>query len=234
MRTGRQRLLAAYPVGADAAAYPQRAFSAAGTFNKTAILAILALLSAIYATATVKSPGAGFTLALIAAVVVSLVGMYRPRTAKVMAPAYALLEGYVLGVVATSYTGYYGGAVPLAVVATAAVFLGTMLAYRTGLIRISSRFLQVTVVATFGLVAVLLVSLFLLHGLVGPWGVIIAAFALVVGVANLLVDFGYIENLQRGGLPADAEWHAALMLMVSLVLIFLSLLRLIGGVGGNR
>lgn len=233
MRTGGNRLAAAYPVGAESVLHPERAFSATGTFNKTAILTILALATAIYATLTVTTPGAGFVVALIAAVVVSLVGMFKPRTARVMAPAYALLEGYVLGVVSASYSQVYGGAVPLAVVGTATVFFGTMLAYRSGLVRPGRRFVQVTVVATFGLLAVLVVSLFVLPGLVGPGGVIIAAFALVIGAANLLVDFGYIENLQRGGLPADAEWHAALMLMVSLVLVFLSLLRLIGGAGGS-
>lgn len=233
MRSGSSRLLAAYPVGTDSAAYPQTAFTASGTYTKTAILSILALAAAIYATVTVTTPGPGFVVALIAAVVVSLVGMFMPRTARIAAPAYALLEGYVLGVVSASYARLDGAVVPLAVVATAAVFFATMLAYRSGLIRPNRRFLQVTMVATFGLVVVLVVSLFILPGLVGPWGMIIAAFALLVGAANLLVDFGYIENLQMGGLPADAEWHAALMLMVSLVLVFLSLLRLIGGVAGG-
>lgn len=233
MRSGGNRLLAAYPVGADSAAYPQRAFSAAGTFNKTAILSILALLTAIYATLTVTTTGAGFVVALLAAVVVSLVGMYKPRTAPVMAPAYALLEGYVLGVISASYARVDGAVVPLAVVGTASVFLATMLAYRAGLIRPNRRFVQVTMVATFGLLVVLVVSLFVVPGLVGTFGIVVAAFALLIGAANLVVDFGYIDNLSRGGLPAEAEWHAALMLMVSLVLVFLSLLRLIGGAGGR-
>ncbi|MGH9128060.1 MAG: Bax inhibitor-1/YccA family membrane protein [Acidimicrobiales bacterium] len=233
MRTGTSRLLAAYPTGADTLAGTGRVFSMSGTLNKTAILTILALATAIYASLTVTSIGAGFVLALVAAIVVSLVGMYRPRTAVVMAPVYALLEGYVLGVVSASYARVDGAVVPLAVVGTATVFAATMVACRTGLIRPGRRFVQVTMVATFGLLAVLIVSLFVLPGLVGPFGVVIAAFALVIGAANLIVDFGYIGNLERTGLPANAEWHAALMLMVSLVLVFLSLLRLIGGAGGR-
>lgn len=233
MRTGTSRLMAAYQTEGGTLLGSERTFTMSGTLNRTAILAIIALVAAIYATLTVTTPGFGLIAALIGAVVASLVGMYKPRTARVAAPVYAVLEGYVLGVVSASYARVDGAVVPLAVVGTAAVFVATMLACRTGLIRPGRRFAQVTMVATFGLLAVLVVSMFVLPGLVGPFGFIVAALALVIGAANLLVDFGYITNLQRSGLPADAEWHAALMLMVSLVLVFLSLLRLIGGGGGR-
>lgn len=233
MQAGSARLMAAYQTGAGTVVDSDRAFTMSGTLNRTAILAILALAAAIYATLTVSTIGAGFVIALVAAVVASLVGIYKPRTARVMAPVYALLEGYVLGVVSASYARVDGAVVPLAVVGTAAVFFGTMLACRTGLIQPSRRFAQITMAATFGLLAVLLVSMFVLPGLVGTAGVIIAAFALLIGAANLVVDFGYVTNLERAGLPVDAEWHASLMLMVSLVLVFLSLLRLIGGGGGR-
>lgn len=230
MRTGTSRLLAAYSTGTGTVVGSERAFTMSGTLNRTAILVILALGAAIVTTLTETTINPGvFILALIAALIASMVGIYRPRTAVAMAPVYALVEGYVLGVISASYARVDGAVVPLSVIGTAAVFVGTMLAVRTGLVNPGRRFLQVTMVATFGLLVVLLVSLFVLPGLVGPAGVIIAAFALLIGAANLVVDFGYISSLERTGLPADAEWHAALMLMVSLVLVFVSLLRLIGG-----
>jgi uncharacterized YccA/Bax inhibitor family protein len=90
-----------------------------------------------------------------------------------------------------------------------------------------------TVVATFGLAAVLLASLI---GVpvpgasgVGPWSVVIGVIYLVVAVANLFVDFSFVQNAEAQGLSAEGEWYAAFSIMLALVMVYIAMLRILAG-----
>jgi uncharacterized YccA/Bax inhibitor family protein len=222
-----------------------RPFSARAAYNKVGVLICIAVVTAM-AGWWLNSPALGGACIAIA-LVASLVGVFRPGAAKVTAPIYAAAEGIVLGWISSAYATLGRGVVPVSVVFTAVVFLGCWAAFRSGVVRVTRRFWTVTLVATLGLGLVYLLSLF---GLpvpgaddIGTKGIMLGLFGLAVGVLNLFVDFSFIQTLEAGAifpgrrtaalLSSDGEWYAAQCLMVSLVLVYLSVLRIVGAATGN-
>lgn len=222
-----------------------RPFSARAAYNKVGVLICIALVTAMVGW-WVGSPGLGGAC-IVVALVASFVGIFRPGAAKVTAPLYAAAEGVVLGWISSAYATLGRGVVPVSVVFTAVVFLGCWAAFRSGLVRVTHRFWTVTIVATLGLGLVYLLSLF---GLpipgasdIGTKGILLGVIGLIVGVLNLFVDFSFIQTLEAGAvfpgrrtavlLSSDGEWYAAQCLMVSLVLVYLSVLRIVGAAAGN-
>jgi uncharacterized YccA/Bax inhibitor family protein len=143
------------------------------------------------------------------------------------------LEGLALGVISRLYNDVSHGIVPIAVVATAAIFLGTLVAYRTGLVRVTNRFIMITVVMSFGLLAAMLVTIFGLQipglGSNGTTLVVFGLLYLVVAVMDLFVDFEFVNRAAKAGISADAEWYAAFIIMFAVVMVYLALLRILGG-----
>ena len=109
----------------------------------------------------------------------------------------------------------------------------TLAAYRAGLVHVGRRFVVGTTIATFGLVAVLLAAWI---GVpvpgasgVGPWSVVIGVIYLFVAVANLFVDFSYVQSAEAQGLSAEGEWYAAFSIMLALVMVYIAMLRILAG-----
>jgi len=118
----------------------------------------------------------------------------------------------------------------MAVVGTAVIVVGVWFCYRSGLVRVGSRFIRVTMVATLGLIAVALVAWLTGWGMTGLGGfVIFGILYLVIGVMNLFTDFAYTYRAQQAGVTADGEWFAAFMVLVSSVMVYLALLRMLAG-----
>jgi len=213
--------------------YPQRggaaSFTANGVYDKLAGLLFIVAVSA--AVGAFFLPVAAVLVLLLVAIGSSLLGVFKPNLARVCAPVYAVAEGAVLGFVSRVYAEDAGGVVPLAILFTAAVFVGCLVAFRSGLVRVTPRFLTMTMVATFGLMAIFLASLLGLPipGIedVGTRGLIFGVIGLAVGVLNLFVDFSVIQEMERRGAGADGEWFGALILLTSLVLVYISILRIL-------
>jgi len=173
--------------------------------------------------------------AVFVAFAFAIVGRFRPRAARVVGPLYAITEGLALGGISNLYNTQSHGIVPLAIAGTAAVFIGTLLAYRTGLVRVSNRFITFTAIAGFVVIVVMLLSVFGLHfpgfsnSPMEQW-VIFGPIVLLFAIARLLVDFEFVARASRAGISADGEWYAALLVMLALVLVYLSVLRMLGGV----
>jgi uncharacterized YccA/Bax inhibitor family protein len=173
--------------------------------------------------------------AALVAFALALVGRFRPRAARLVAPLYAITEGLVLGGISNLYNTESHGIVPLAVAGTAAVFIGTLLAYRTGLVRVSNRFITGTCIAGFVVIVVMLLSVVGLHfpgfsnSPMEQW-VVFGPIVLLFAIARLLVDFEFVARASRAGVSADGEWFAAMLIMLALVLVYLSVLRMLGGV----
>jgi uncharacterized YccA/Bax inhibitor family protein len=159
--------------------------------------------------------------------------IFVPRLARVLAPTYAAVEGLALGVISKLYNGQSHGIVPMAIILTVALFVGVLIAYRTGLVRVTNRFISMTIVASFALVAVMLASIIGLGvpglGSGASTFVIFGLVYVVVAIMDLFVDFELVNRAAKAGVPADAEWYAAFSVFLAVVMLYLGLLRILAG-----
>jgi uncharacterized YccA/Bax inhibitor family protein len=212
------------PVAGDAAR-----FSADGALNKAGLLGLVALI--VGAVAYIANAPVGLAWAgMFAALGVGLWCAFSPRRAPVLAPIFAVVEGFVLGVISRFYADQSSHAVTLAIVGTVAVVAGVWGVYRTGLVRVGPRFLRTTLVAGLGMIVVMLTAILTGWGLNGIGGLLIfGVLYLILAVMNLFVDFSFVDRAEAAGLDADAEWFSAFMLLQSSMMVYLALLRIFGG-----
>jgi uncharacterized YccA/Bax inhibitor family protein len=172
---------------------------------------------------------------MIVAFVAAIAGRYRPRMAKFLAPLYAVAEGAVLGAISNLYNVQSHGIVPLAVAGTSAVFIGTLVAYRSGIVTVSNKMIRMVAVGGFALVIVMILAIILnatgvtFAGMNNAEYLIFGPIVLVWAIFQLFVDFEYVSRASKAALSAEGEWYAALLILLSLVLVYLSILRMLGG-----
>lgn len=215
--------------------------TARGAMSATLMLAVVMLAAAVVgwgqvATApdgAVAMPG-WLIAAAIGGMVAALVATFKPAWARVLAPVYAVLQGLVVGAISKVYNVAYDGIVLQAVGATMGVFLVMLALYRTRVLRVTSTFRRVIVGATLGIMAFYLVaivaSLFGADLVPSGSGAFSIGFSLVVAAIaafNLALDFDFIEQAERAGAPKHMEWFAALGLLVTIVWLYLEILRLL-------
>ncbi len=202
-------------------------YTAAGVYDKLGLLVLLAMVTGGIGYAT-ASTGL-LVLGLLGGLAFAMVGIFRPTAAPVVAPLYALAEGLCLGSLTALYATGSKGVAPLAIVFTAAVFLGAFIVFRSGLVRVTPRFVSMTIMAGFGFLAVLLAGMLgLFPGLSSQSGLlVIGVIGVVIGVMYLFVDFNAVQLGEQRRLPAQAEWFGALTLMMSLVFVYINVLRVV-------
>jgi uncharacterized YccA/Bax inhibitor family protein len=219
-----------------------------GTVWATAALLVLVVASGVYGwnsvdvtSQTVSLPGWVFPVVL-GALGVAMVTIFKPALARFTAPLYALLEGAFLGAISGLYNTAYDGIVVQAVGLTIGVFAVMLFLYGTHIIKVTDK-LRMGIIAATGAVLLMYVvnmvlSLFdasvpFLHD-TGALGIGISL--LIVGVAafNLLLDFDFIERGVAAGAPRKTEWYAAFGLLVTIVWLYLELLRLLSKLQGGR
>ena len=210
-----------------------------GTVNKTALLLVLAMATATASWVLATSGGSGVAgwalVASLAGLGVAIATIVRPRWSPVTGPIYALVEGVVLGVVSMWFEASYPGIAMQAVALTFGVLGAMLVLYKTRVIKVTERFRAGVLAATLAIFVVYLVSLVL--GLFGvgvpllndasPLGILISLAIVAVAALNLVLDFDLIERGARSGAPAYMEWYAAFGLLVTLVWLYLELLRLL-------
>lgn len=234
------------PGGVRAGVGPQPGagtFSVDGTISKTAILLILLVASAGFTfTRTFTEDGAprpGVFAAVIGAalvgLVIALVTTFRPHLAPVTSPVYAVVEGVFVGGISALYSADYNGIVAQAVGLTVAVLAVMLVLYRTRVIRVTQRFRSIVVAATGGILVLYLATFALglfgvqvpfLHDS-GPLGIGISLLIVGIAAANLLLDFDFIEQAAEGGADPRLEWYGAFGLVVTLIWLYLEILRLL-------
>lgn len=210
----------------------QVAVRESAVLDKVAGLTLLALVAA--APGWFSNSPAALIVALVVAGITGIVGCWVPRTARYLAVPYALAEGFLLGAISRVYETLGGHVVPLAVTVTAAIYLTTLVTYRTGLVRVNRRFIAMTLAVTLAFLVIVLFGLFLGLPTFGPVAAIIGLLGIFVGVSNLFVDFDYVRRAEDMGLDRSAEWNMALLILVSLVLVYLNVLRFVAAVSGGR
>ena len=191
--------------------------------------------NSVDSTATSVSLPGWLFLALFGGLGVAMLTIFKPNLARFTAPIYALIEGALLGAISAAYNTAYDGIVIQAVGLTIGVFATMLFLYATRVIKVTDKLRSGIMVATGAIllvyVANFILSLFdanvpFLHS-TGAIGIGISL--LIVGVAafNLLLDFDFVERGVEAGAPRHMEWYAAFGLLVTLVWLYLELLRLL-------
>jgi uncharacterized YccA/Bax inhibitor family protein len=215
-----------------------------GTATATGVLLVVLLAAAVVgwqAGPTRDAETTGFPALAFLGIVVGLGCVaaiyFRPMWARVLAPVYALAEGFVVGVISKAYENYQHGIVVQAAGATLAVFAVMLVLYRTQIIKVTERFRRIVVGATLGIMAFygisLLFSLFAGSSSVSfidspsALGIGLSVFIAGIAAMNLALDFDFIERASKAQAPKGMEWYAAFGLLVTVVWLYLEILRLL-------
>ncbi len=216
-----------------------------GTIQITAFLGILLVAAAAfvwsrmtlgYTDLAVMLTAGGAIVGFVLALIICFT-----RT-KYLIPVYAVCEGLFLGGVSASFEASYPGIVSQAVAGTFAALFAMLILYRSNIIRCSDKFRSVIFVATLSIAAVYLIDFiggfFGLHvpmiNSASPAGIGISAVICVIAALNLIVDFDFIERGSQMMLPKDMEWYGAFGLMVTIVWLYLEILRLLAKLQDRR
>jgi uncharacterized YccA/Bax inhibitor family protein len=217
-----------------------------GTVNKTAILLLLALMTAawtwrLYYTAA-GSPGVWILGGAIGGFIVAMVTIFKKQWAPATAPLYALLEGLVLGGISSMLEARYPGIVIQAVGLTFGTLFGLLFAYKSRLVRATENFKLGVVAATGGIALVYLATMLLgFFGIRMPYihesgvvGIGFSLFVVIIAALNLVLDFDFIESGAARGAPKFMEWYGAFGLMVTLIWLYIEILRLLSKMRSRR
>lgn len=209
-----------------------------GTLDKTFLLFLCATFPAIY---TWQQFMAGFTdkagmLTLVGAIVGFVFAMIMAFTKnKIFAPLYAVCEGLFLGGISAMFEAQYSGIVFQAVLGTFAAMFTMLGLYRLGIIKCTDKFRSVIFTSTLSIAVIYLVQIIgSFFGMsipaifnAGLIGIGFSVLVVVIASLNLIIDFDFIEQGAQNMLPKDYEWYGAFGLMVTLVWLYIEILRLL-------
>jgi uncharacterized YccA/Bax inhibitor family protein len=219
----------------------EEAMTIQGTVNKTAILLLLSLISAFwtwnkfFTSGTPESVMPWTMIGAFGGFIVALITIFKKTWSPVTAPVYALLEGLLLGGFSAIFEAQFPGIVIQAVALTFGTLLCLLLAYRSGFIKATENF-KLGVVSATGAIALfyfitIIVGFFGTHMPFihesGVIGIGLSLFIVVIAALNLVLDFDFIEHGAETGVPKYMEWYAAFGLMVTLIWLYLEILRLL-------
>ena len=206
-----------------------------GAVNKTLVLGLLLLATSVY---SFYFPSSLFMWGgAIGGLVLVVVMSFKPRLSGTLAPIYALLEGLFVGSVTALYVADFGGmAIAFnAIMITVSLLFAMLFVYKAGLIKVTEKFRTGIIMATGGIALVYLISIGLsffgmevpfLHT-AGPIGIGISLFIIGIATLNLLLDFDSIERGAAMRAPKYMEWFCAMGLIVTLVWLYIEVLRLL-------
>lgn len=210
-----------------------------GAVNKTFILALLLVISGGFSWQLVQAnPQIGGLLSIGSALVgfiLVLASSFKPTWSPIIAPAYGVVEGVFVGVISARYSALYDGIVLQAALLTLGILFALLFAYQSRLIQATENFKLGLVAATGGIAIVYLASIVLSFfgiqiPLIHESGLVGIGFSLVVVVIaalNLVLDFDFIEKGVAHGAPKYMEWQSALGLLVTIVWLYIEMLRLL-------
>lgn len=212
-----------------------------GTLGKSFVLLVLLLITAgwcwsrLYVTGSPAAVAPYLLGGVLGGLVFGLVTAFKPNWAHITAPLYAICEGLFIGGISALFELRYPGVVIQAVALTLAVAFGMLLLYRTGIIKVTPWLYRVVAAATLGIalfyLATWIVGLFhvdmsMIYGHT-PLSIGISLFIVAVAAFNLVLDFDMIARQAAAGAPRYFEWYGAFALMVTLVWLYLEILRLL-------
>jgi uncharacterized YccA/Bax inhibitor family protein len=248
MRTSNPALNDATFTGIARTALTTEAMTIQGTVNKSLVLLVLLIFSATWTWRAylIGRDLQAVTLWLlvggIGGFIVALITVFKKTWSPITAPVYALLEGLVLGGISSIFEARYPGIVIQAVGLTFGTLFVLLLAYKSGIIRATEKFKLGVVAATGGIalfyIITMVLGFFNIHipyiygnGLIG---IGFSLFVVVIAALNLVLDFDFIEQGAAQGVPKYMEWYGAFALMVTLIWLYLEILRLLSKIMSRR
>ncbi len=216
------------------------AMTISGTLNKSVIMFAILIITA-YIGFNYSAGSAGMIWGgLIGGFILAIITTVKPQYAPYTAPAYATFEGILLGAVSAYYNAFFDGIIIQAVGLTMSIFFIMLILYRSQVIRATPKFKRGIIIATSGVVFFyllnLVASLFgagLSFHKLGGIGIIIQLVIVGIASLNLILDFDMIEKGAENNLPKYAEWYSAFSITVTLVWLYLEILRLLSLISGN-
>jgi uncharacterized YccA/Bax inhibitor family protein len=224
-----------------------------GSINKFGFLLLMVIAGAIftwrgYTQGNVDGMQTFMWIGLIGGMITGLIISFRPGTARYLAPAYAILEGFLLGalsvIVNVTVGKNYPGIVPQAVGLTFAVALVMFLLYNFRIIRPTAKFKAVIISASMGIFLFYMVMfvLRLFHVNISfmnwndasPLGIGINLFVIAIAALSLILDFERLETGEAMGAPKYMEWYGAFGLLVTMVWLYIQILNLLSRFAGSR
>lgn len=235
----------------------ENTMTAKGTLNKFGFLFLLTLGGAFYSWRVATEGGDAWPLILVGVfggLAVALIITFKKQWSPYLAPAYAILEGLFVGAISAyfeyhvtsrqgGYAGGYSGIVLQAVGLTFSVVAVMFLLYKFKIIQATPMFKKVIIIATLGIGIFYLVCWFI--SLAGgsapaflfqssPMGIGFSVFVVALAALNLIMDFDMIENGVEMGAPKYMEWYAAFGLLVTIVWLYMEILRLLAKINGRK
>jgi uncharacterized YccA/Bax inhibitor family protein len=213
-----------------------------GTVNKTA-LSLFLLIGTGYLTFNPINPVIIFTCG-IGGFIVAIVTVFKKHWAPITVPIYAILEGALLGGISFMYNSLYDGIVTNAIFLTVGILLSLLMAYRSGIIKPTENFKLGVFAATGGIALVYLVNFVM--GFFGssmgimqidnasPLSIGFSVVVVIIAALNLVLDFDFIEEGAESGAPKYMEWYGAFGLLVTLIWLYLEILRLLAKLNSRR
>ncbi len=210
-----------------------------GAVNKTFLLATIMLATALFGYLYFNP--VYMWIGAIGGLVVVLIASFRPHLSPTMAPLYAGLEGLFVGGISFMYSSLAGGIIFKAVTLTLAMLFMMLFVYKSGYIKVTNKFRSGVIMATGAVFLVYMLNLILsFFGMSMPFlhdgGIMSIGISLVIiGIAglNLLLDFDNFEKGEKYGAPAYMEWFSAMGLIITLVWLYIEILRLLAILNSN-
>ncbi len=218
------------------------AMTANGTFAKTFVMAVLLVAGgAIGWSQTdtslpdqIEFPGWVWIFPIVA-LVLALVCVFKPKTSPFLGPLYAVLQGVFLGAISKVFEAQWDGIVFQAILATIGVFFATLALYVFDVVKVTRKFQMVVIGATAGIFLLymfgLILSLFgadiMFWNEPSALGIAVSVVIACVAALNLFLDYEFIRQASTQGAPKYMEWYGAFGITVTLVWLYLELLRLL-------
>jgi len=216
-----------------------------GTVQKTALSLLLLMTTAFFTwNLPLRDPRANglMMLGVFGGLGVAILTVFKHHLAKYTVPAYALLQGLALGGISKFFESMYPGIVNQAVMLTFGTLGALLLAYSSGLIKATENFKLGVVAATGGIAFVYLISWVLgmfgvgvpiIHGN-SNMSILFSIGVVIIAALNLVLDFDFIEEGAEKGAPKYMEWYGAFGLLVTLIWLYLEILRLLAKLSSRR
>lgn len=207
-----------------------------GTINKSIILWMLLATSAFYSW---MHPNVIMPLVmpiLFGGFILAMISIFKQAASPFLSPIYAICEGLMLGAISLCFEKAHPGIAINAILLTVCVLFCMLAAYKTGILKATPRFQKVVIFSTLAIALVYITNLLLnlfgvgslpyLHNSSGL-GIVISLVIVIVASLNLIIDFDLIEQGVQYGAPKYMEWYSAFSLMVTLIWLYLEMLRLL-------
>tara|TARA_B100001250_G_C19797950_1_gene789677 strand:- start:1213 stop:1941 length:729 start_codon:yes stop_codon:yes gene_type:complete len=211
-----------------------------GTVNKTSICLLIMFFTAFY-TWNNQSPGL-MIVGVFGGLVAALITIFKKHLAPKTVPVYAALEGLFLGGVSSIFEQMYPGIASQAIFITFGILGALLMAYKSKLIKPTENFKLGIFAATGGIALIYFVN-FIMSFFGGSiplissnsnYGIIFSVAVVIIAALNLVLDFDFIEQGAENGAPKYMEWYGAFGLLVTLIWLYLEILRLLAKLQSRR